>query len=112
MSEFSFLGFRASLALAGSIAQAALSRAYSNSDRRRELLIDAYSDYLTGLAKRASILTHHSERTEEATALMVSGKQKISAYAPPHLVTALASLEKTSMMLSDPETQSAMVDLV
>ncbi|GAB4519307.1 MAG: hypothetical protein Tsb0010_03600 [Parvularculaceae bacterium] len=112
MREFLLLGFGAILALMGSLVQAIVGRTYSQSERRRELLIDAYSDYLTGLAKRASILTHHSERTEEATALMVSGKQKISTYAPAPVVTALANLEKTPMLLSNEITQKAMVELV
>ena len=112
MKEFCLLGFGAFRALLGSLAQAFLARLYSQSERRRELLIDAYSDYLNGLAKRASILTDHSERTEEASALMVSGKQKISAYAPPPVVHALAKLETTPMMLSNPKTQRAMVELV
>jgi hypothetical protein len=43
---------------------------------------------------------------------MVSGKQKISAYAPAHVVRALGALEKTPMSLSDSSTQSAMVGLV
>lgn len=112
MKDFLLLGFGAALALSGALVQAFVGRRYSQSDRRRELLIDAYSDYLDGLSKRASILHAHSERTEEATALMVSGKQKISAYAPASVVIALASLEKTPMKLSDRSTQKAMVELV
>ncbi|MEM6626578.1 MAG: hypothetical protein AAF719_07735 [Pseudomonadota bacterium] len=112
MNEFWLLGFGALLALLGSVVQALIQRAHSRSERRTELLIDAYSDYLVGIARRASILSAHSERTEEATALMVAGKQKVSAYAPPAVVIALAALEETPMHLSDERTQSAMVELV
>ncbi|MEO1243245.1 MAG: hypothetical protein AAFX54_15145 [Pseudomonadota bacterium] len=112
MKDFFLLGFGAFLAMGGALVQAIVGRMHSQSDRRRELLIDSYSDYLNGLAKRASILHDHSERTEEAMALMVSGKQKISAYAPEQVVIALANIEKTPMLLSNEETQQAMVGLV
>jgi len=112
MENFLYAGFGAFLALAGALIQALVGRHHSQSDRHRELLIDAYNDYLTGLAKRASIFHEHSNRTEAATALMVTGKQKISAYAPAVVVISLANLEKTPMSLSSKATQTAMVELV
>ena len=112
METFLAAATGAFFALLGTIVQAVITGIQSNSNRRRELLIDAYGDYLNGLAKRASILHSHSERTEEATALMISGKQKISAFAPSGVVSSLAKLEETPMILSDPQTQKAMVDLV
>ena len=44
--------------------------------------------------------------------MMVTGKQKISAYAPSDVVRALAALESTTLKLSDSSTQAAMVHLV
>ena len=99
-------------AIAGSLVTAFVGWLQNKSDRRRELLIDAYREYLTGLAERASLLHAHSERTEAATAKMVAGKQMIAAYAPSAVVKALAGLESSPMLLSDPETQTAMVALV
>jgi hypothetical protein len=102
----------AGLALAGALAQAFVARSYSRADRRRELLIEAYSDYLSGIAQRVAILEDHSPRTEAATALIITGKQKITAYAPASVVLALAAFEKTSQRLSQPDAQTAMIALV
>ena len=112
MEQWWFAVFGAGLALAGSLVQSVIASLQGRSERRIELLIDAYSDYLNGIAKRASILEAHSERTEQATALMVSGKQKMSAYALSNVVSALARLERTPMTLSSAETQKAMVQLI
>ena len=87
-------------------------RGFTRKDRRRELLIEAYSDYLSGLAQRVAILEAHSQRTEAATALLITGKQKITAYAPAPVVRALATFEKTSLQLSQDDAQSAMITLV
>ena len=102
----------AGLALAGVLVQAFVARTYSRADRRRELLIEAYSDYLSGLAQRVSILEAHSQRTEAATALLITGKQKITAYAPSPVVISLAAFEKTSQKLSQDDAQGAMISLV
>jgi hypothetical protein len=102
----------AGLALAGALVQAFVARTYSRADRRRELLIEAYSDYLSGLAQRVAILEAHSPRTEAATALLITGKQKITAYAPSQVVLALAGFEQTSQRLSQGDAQQAMIVLV
>ncbi|MEM6746368.1 MAG: hypothetical protein AAF608_03010 [Pseudomonadota bacterium] len=112
MNDLVLLCAGALLTLAGAVVQVFITRAHSVSDRQRELLIDAYNEYLTGIAKRASILHEHSQRTEEATSLMFAGRQKISAYAPMSVVACLAKLESTNMSLSDQVTQTAMVELV
>ena len=100
------------LALGGALAQSLIGWTQAQSDRRRELLVEAYSQYLTGVAERASILRSHSQRTEEATAKIVAGKQKVCAFAPVEVVKALAALEKTPLHLSSKETQEKMVGLV
>ena len=102
----------AGLALAGALVQAFVDRTYSRADRRRELLIEAYSDYLSGVAQRVVILEADSHRTEAATALLITGKQKIAAYAPAPVVLALANFEQTSVHLSQPDVQQAMIALV
>ncbi len=102
----------AGLALAGPLAQMFVSRDHSRADRRRELLIEAYGDYLSGVAQRVAILESHSPRTEAAMAAIITGKQKITAYAPSSVVLALAAFEKTSKVLSQSDAQSAMLSLV
>lgn len=102
----------AGLALAGALVQAFVARTYSRADRRGELLIEAYSDYLSGIAQRMAILEDHSPRTEAATALLITGKQKIVAYAPATVVLALAAFERTSKLLSQQDAQRAMIVLV
>jgi hypothetical protein len=104
--------FAAGLALTGALVQAFVTRFHSQADRKRELLIEAYSDYLSGVAQRVAILEAHSPRTEAAMALLVTGKQKITAYAPAPVVRALAAFEKTSLQLSQEDAQSAMIALV
>jgi hypothetical protein len=112
MSQLFLLVVGAGLALLGTLVQSIISWNQSRVDRNRNLLIEAYSEYLTGLAQRASILHDHSERTEQATALMVAGKQKVSAFAPPNVVKVLAALETSPMLLSHKDTQDGMVGLV
>ncbi|AXE63067.1 hypothetical protein HPO_02437 [Hyphomonas polymorpha PS728] len=112
MSQALLLVLGAILALLGTMVQSIISWGQSRVDKRRDLLIEAYSEYLTGLAQRASILHPHSERTEQATALMVAGKQKISGFAPANVVKALAALEASPMLLSHSDTQEGMVGLV
>jgi len=43
---------------------------------------------------------------------MISGKQKIAAYAPAPVVKALASLEITHIELSNQQTQTAMLEFI
>ena len=74
-NEITLIGVGAVLALLGSLVQALVSWRQSSSDNKRELLISAYREYLTGLAERASLLHAHSERTEAATAKMVAGNK-------------------------------------
>lgn len=112
MSQVLLLVVGAALALLGTLVQSAITWNQSRVNRNSDLLIEAYSEYLTGLAQRASILHDHSERTEQATALMVAGKQKVSAFAPANVVRALAALEASPMLLSNKETQEGMVGLV
>jgi len=112
MHEFFIAVVAAGLTLTGALVQAFVARMHTRADRRRELLIEAYSDYLSGLAQRVAILEDHSPRTETATALLITGKQKITAYAPAPVVRALAAFEKTSLKLSNEDAQAAMIALV
>lgn len=112
MRELLIAVLGAGLALAGALVQAFVARLHTRADRRRELLIEAYSDYLSGLAQRVAILEAHSPRTEAATALLITGKQKITAYAPAPVVRALAAFEGTSLKLSEEDAQTAMISLV
>lgn len=112
MRELLIAVLGAGLALAGALVQAFVARLHTQADRRRELLIEAYSDYLSGLAQRVAILEAHSPRTEAATALLITGKQKITAYAPAPVVRALAAFEQTSQRLSQEDAQAAMIALV
>ncbi|HWA22165.1 MAG TPA: hypothetical protein VG735_07215 [Caulobacterales bacterium] len=101
----------AGLALAGALAQAFIARMHSQEDRRKELLIEAYTDYLKGLAEWAT-RDQRSKAEAAGKASILTGKQKIAAYAPSQVVRKLAALERTSLNMSQPDAQSAMVALV
>lgn len=110
--EIAILAAGAALALVGSLVQAFVARTYSRADRHRELLIEAYSDFLTGLAQRAANVKGDAEKAEAATFQLVIAQQKITAYAPAPVVTALATFKDTSTFLANADAQAAMISLV
>lgn len=95
-------------ALLGGVIQYYIDRANQLSDRRRELLIEAYGDFLTGVSLVALAATTSSD----GKALIVRGKQKICAYAPSSVVSALGEFSAGSQRLSDEEAQISMLKLV
>lgn len=110
--EFSLLLWGALLALGGSLAQAFVGWSQTRSSRRQELLIEAYKEYLGGLAQNASNQSGDYLKSEAAMAVLLAGKQKIAAYGPASVVSALAAFERTSKRMSDEPAQAEMIKII
>jgi hypothetical protein len=91
--------------------QSVFKKLSDSGDKKKQLLIEAYTDYLRGLSEWAT-RDGRSENMGPGKALILTGKQKITAYAPSQVVRKLAALERTSRDMTKPDAQGAMVDLV
>jgi hypothetical protein len=99
----------ASAVLGGILVQSYVTRASSLSDKRRELLIAAYEDFLIGLTLLSSV---NEADHPSGMQRLLAGKQKIAAYAPVGVLRAVAILEGTSLKADNPDAQAAIVGVV
>ncbi|MDD5087278.1 MAG: hypothetical protein PHI18_00570 [bacterium] len=98
--------------LVGTLMQAVFAQKMERQKRNAELIASAFSDFVEGIA-RAKFAVQSEDLSEqlEALSLQTEAKVKLCVYGSPSVVQALASLERTSMKMSDPNAANALISV-
>lgn len=99
-------------ALLGVAMQWALSQLTANSGRRVELLIDAYQRFIEATAALAAEARTGGIRDAQGWTNLIAAKQRIAYFAPPEVVSALATFARTSQVLGQPDADLAFAALL
>jgi hypothetical protein len=93
-------------ALSAVLVQGLLTRLGGETERKRELLLQAYQALIESMAS-VSV-----ERDSDATRSLIAAKQRILQFAPAEVVHALAEFCRTSQRLADVSAVDAFVGLL
>jgi hypothetical protein len=97
--------------LAGALVKHFFDRLSASSQHTRQLRTQAYVDFLAGTAKLTRETRQHPDGAK-LLAAVADAKARICVYGSLSVVSALAALEATDLILSSPETKLAFLKIV